>query len=110
MSALKQSKRMFDKKLVKVISNHLCCEYTDKGDQITLSLWSHADYMILSGVCLDLCPMTGIRARSMDSFVITVDLRWDSSKIISLVAQPRRLESDQPRGQFISPISQTGIR
>ena len=73
---------------MKVISDHLCC------DQITLSMWSHADYMILSGVHLDLHPVTGIRARSMDLFVIAVDLGWDSSKIISLIAQSRRLESD----------------
>ena len=79
---------------MKVISDHLCCEHVDEGDQITLSMWSRADYMILSGVHLDLRPVTGIRARSMDPFVIAVDPGWDSSEIISLVAQSRRLESD----------------
>ena len=79
---------------MKVINNYLCCEHADQGDQITLSIWSHADYMILSRVHLDLHPITGIRARSMDPLVIAADPGWDSSRIISLITQSCRLESD----------------
>ena len=64
-----------------------------KEDQINLSVGSHVYHMMIKVVHSDLCPITGIRARSMDPFVSTVD----RDGIVNSV-------------KFISLISQTGIK
>ena len=64
-----------------------------KKDQINLSVGSRAYHMMIKVVDSDLCPITGIRARSVDPFVNAVD----QDGIVNSV-------------KFISLISQTGIK